>query len=51
MQMKKISKQAEEITWPKSSNHLPVLTWDEFTEACKTRELIVVSGFIHDVAK
>ncbi|GAA5955869.1 hypothetical protein JCM3765_000024 [Sporobolomyces pararoseus] len=50
MQMKKISQEAEEINWPKSSNHLPVLTWDDFTEACKTRELIVVSGFIHDVS-
>ncbi|GAA5980587.1 hypothetical protein JCM5350_004357 [Sporobolomyces pararoseus] len=50
MQMKKISKEAEEINWPTSSNHLPVLTWDEFTEACKTRQLIVVSGFIHDVS-
>lgn len=70
MQLKAISKQADEIKWPKSSNHLPVLTWDECTcclqlllvrpplirrpptvqEACKTRQLMVVSGFIHDVS-
>ncbi|GAA6007440.1 stearoyl-CoA 9-desaturase [Rhodotorula paludigena] len=50
MQLKAISKQADEIKWPKSSNHLPVLTWDEFQEACKTRQLMVVSGFIHDVS-
>ncbi|GAA5942829.1 stearoyl-CoA 9-desaturase [Sporobolomyces koalae] len=50
MQMKKIQKDAETINWPKSSNHLPVLTWDEFTEACQTRQLMVISGFIHDVS-
>jgi len=49
MQMKQIKAAAEEIKWPKSSNHLPVLTWDDFTEACKTRQLIVVGGMIHDV--
>ncbi|GAA6064368.1 hypothetical protein JCM10212_004101 [Sporobolomyces blumeae] len=50
MKLKKVAKEASEIQWPKSSNHLPVLTWDDFQEACKTRELIVVSGYIHDVS-
>ncbi|GAA5919031.1 hypothetical protein JCM6882_009685 [Rhodosporidiobolus microsporus] len=50
MKLKKIAREANEITWPKSSNHLPVLTWDEFQEACKTRQLMVIGGFIHDVA-
>ncbi|GAA5920946.1 hypothetical protein JCM1841_003637 [Sporobolomyces salmonicolor] len=50
MKLKAIAKEAGEIRWPKSSNHLPVLTWDEFQEACKTRQLMVVSGFIHDVS-
>jgi len=50
MQMKALQKQADEINWPKSSNDLPVLTWDDFTEACKTRQLVVISGFIHDVS-
>jgi stearoyl-CoA desaturase (delta-9 desaturase) len=31
MALKAVSRQAENIEWPKSSNHLPVLTWDECT--------------------
>ncbi|GAA5856082.1 hypothetical protein JCM8547_002969 [Rhodosporidiobolus lusitaniae] len=50
MKLKAMAREAKEITWPKSSNHLPVLTWDEFQEACKTRQLMVIGGFIHDVA-
>ncbi|GAA6054310.1 hypothetical protein NBRC10513_006452 [Rhodotorula toruloides] len=50
MTLKAVAREAENIEWPKSSNHLPVLTWDEFQEACKTRQLLVVAGFIHDVS-
>ncbi|BGP49818.1 stearoyl-CoA 9-desaturase [Rhodotorula kratochvilovae] len=50
MKLKAITREADEIRWPKDSNHLPVLTWDEFQDACKTRQLMVVSGFIHDVS-
>lgn len=71
MKLKALSKYADDIKWPTSSNHLPVLTWDEcesrryfsrssqadvclhpptVQEACKTRELVVISGFIHDVS-
>ncbi|KAI5481749.1 hypothetical protein MNV49_000026 [Pseudohyphozyma bogoriensis] len=51
MKLKELAKESKTIEWPKDSNHLPVLTWDEFREACKTRELIVIGGFIHDVSK
>ncbi|MEI4889620.1 cytochrome b5-like heme/steroid binding domain-containing protein, partial [Klebsiella pneumoniae] len=50
MKLKAISRQAEEIQWPKDSNHLPVLTWDDFEAECKTRQLMVIGGFIHDVS-
>ncbi|GAA5915521.1 hypothetical protein JCM8208_007476 [Rhodotorula glutinis] len=50
MKLKAVAREADEIRWPKSSNHLPVLTWDEFQEACKTRQLMVISGYIHDVS-
>lgn len=50
MKLKAVAKEADEIRWPKDSNHLPVLTWDEFQEACKTRQLMVISGYIHDVS-
>ncbi|GAA5977379.1 hypothetical protein JCM10908_004958 [Rhodotorula pacifica] len=50
MKLKAISREAEEISWPKDSNHLPVLTWDDFEAECKTRQLMVIGGFIHDVS-
>ncbi|GAA6038039.1 hypothetical protein JCM8097_007512 [Rhodosporidiobolus ruineniae] len=50
MKLKTMAREAHEITWPKSSNHLPVLTWDDFQEECKTRQLMVIGGFIHDVS-
>ncbi|GAA6024971.1 hypothetical protein JCM10207_008122 [Rhodosporidiobolus poonsookiae] len=50
MKLKELAREADEITWPKTSNHLPVLTWDDFQEECKTRQLMVVGGFIHDVS-
>jgi stearoyl-CoA desaturase (delta-9 desaturase) len=51
MKAKKLAAMAETIEWPKSSNDLPVLTWDQFQEEAKTRELVVISGFIHDVSQ
>jgi stearoyl-CoA desaturase (delta-9 desaturase) len=50
MKLKSLSKMADDIKWPESSNHLPVLTWDEFKAESKTRELIVIGGFVHDVS-
>lgn len=29
MKLKAVSREANEIKWPKDSNHLPVLTWDD----------------------
>ncbi|KAF8981857.1 hypothetical protein BDQ17DRAFT_1379305 [Cyathus striatus] len=39
----------ENISWPKSLNDLPIISWNEFQEESRTRPLILVSGFIHDV--
>lgn len=78
MEVKRVAKHANQIEWPKSSNDLPVLTWDEcearvtffagvgtmstadprspclrniaVQTACKTRQLVVIGGFIHDVS-
>ncbi|ORY77210.1 putative stearoyl-CoA 9-desaturase [Leucosporidium creatinivorum] len=50
MKLKALSNISGDIKWPTSSNHLPVLTWEEFQEASKTRDLVVISGFIHDVS-
>jgi len=50
MQLKKLEKQGAAVVWPKDSNDLPVLTWEQFQEQHKTsgRDLIVIGGFIHD---
>jgi len=39
-----------EITWPNDSNHLPVISWDDFKAEAKARSLVVIGGFIHDVS-
>ncbi|PWN53880.1 putative stearoyl-CoA desaturase [Violaceomyces palustris] len=50
MQLQKAYELNEKIEWPKSSSHLPVISWDDFVEESKTRPLIVVHGFIHDIS-
>lgn len=39
------------LKWPESVESLPVVSWETFQEESKTRSLILVSGFIHDVAE
>ncbi|KAG8733430.1 hypothetical protein FRC11_006317 [Ceratobasidium sp. 423] len=50
MQLKKIKALSDKIEWPKSSNDLPVISWHEFQALAKERNLILISGFIHDVS-
>ena len=50
MQLQKAHELSSALEWPKSSSHLPVISWDDFKEESKTRPLIVVHGFIHDVS-
>ncbi len=50
MQLQKAHELGQQLEWPKSSAHLPVISWDDFVEESKTRPLIVVHGFIHDVS-
>ncbi|KAH8917053.1 hypothetical protein BT69DRAFT_1355059 [Atractiella rhizophila] len=49
MKLKELNKFGNTIQWPKASDDLPALTWDQFKEECKTRQLVVIAGFIHDV--
>ncbi|SCV73772.1 BQ2448_6202 [Microbotryum intermedium] len=51
MKLKKLAAYASNLPWPKSSNDLPVLTWDQFQEEAKSRDLLVIGGFIHDVSQ
>ncbi|KAE8232346.1 hypothetical protein CF326_g2629 [Tilletia indica] len=49
MKLQKLHEANGDITWPTSANHLPVISWADYQAESKTRPLIVVSGFIHDV--
>ncbi|MCO5599813.1 hypothetical protein L7F22_053920 [Adiantum nelumboides] len=50
MQLQRLNEQQSELSWPKNYNDLPVISWDDFVEESKTRPLIAISGFIHDVS-
>ncbi|KAH8927777.1 putative stearoyl-CoA desaturase [Atractiella rhizophila] len=50
MKLKELNKFGKTIQWPKTSDDLPALTWDEFKEASKTRQLVLIAGYIHDVS-
>jgi stearoyl-CoA desaturase (delta-9 desaturase) len=50
MQLKKIKQLSDTIEWPKSSNDLPVISWADFQSLAKERNLVLISGFIHDVS-
>ncbi|KAG8905501.1 hypothetical protein FRB99_008846 [Tulasnella sp. 403] len=50
MQLKKLKAKSDKIEWPVDSNDLPVVSWESFQEQAKTRPLVLVSGFIHDVS-
>lgn len=50
MALQKLNDQQSQLSWPKNYNDLPVISWDDFQEEAKTRPLIVVHGFIHDVS-
>lgn len=48
MKLLQLQKQEETLKWPKSSNELPVISWDDFQAEAKERSLIAIHGFIHD---
>ena len=48
MKLQQIHEQGEHLQWPKSSNDLPVISWDDFSAEAKDRSLIAIHGFIHD---
>ncbi|GLB41031.1 putative stearyl-CoA desaturase that utilizes O(2) and electrons from reduced cytochrome b5 to introduce the first double bond into saturated fatty acyl-CoA substrates [Lyophyllum shimeji] len=50
MKLKELKKVQDCITWPVSPQALPVVTWETFQDESKTRTLVLVAGFIHDVS-
>ncbi|KAF7358997.1 Acyl-CoA desaturase [Mycena sanguinolenta] len=50
MQLKRLRETQESLVWPTDSNDLPVISWDSYVAQSATRPLILIAGFIHDVA-
>ena len=50
MKLQQLQEQGEDLKWPKSSNDLPVISWDDFQAEAKERSLIAIHGFIHDAS-
>lgn len=48
MKLQQLQEQSGAIQWPKSSNDLPVISWEDFQAEAKERSLIAIHGFIHD---
>ncbi|KAJ3853988.1 delta 9-fatty acid desaturase [Lentinula lateritia] len=50
MELKKLRRTQDKLSWPSDSNDLPVISWESFTSQSEKRPLILISGFIHDVS-
>ncbi|KAJ7489365.1 delta 9-fatty acid desaturase protein [Mycena latifolia] len=51
MKLKHLKQVQESLVWPPAIEDLPIVTWETFQQESKTRPLILVSGFIHDVSE
>ncbi|KAJ7759652.1 delta 9-fatty acid desaturase protein [Mycena metata] len=50
MQLKRLHETQESLSWPSDSNDLPIIPWDAYIEQASQRPLILIAGFIHDIA-
>ncbi|KAJ7199632.1 hypothetical protein GGX14DRAFT_699786 [Mycena pura] len=50
MELKRMHEAQEKLVWPQDSNDLPVISWASYVEQSAEWPLILVAGFIHDVA-
>ncbi|GJJ15536.1 hypothetical protein Clacol_009814 [Clathrus columnatus] len=50
MKLKELKTLQDSLQWPREEEDLPVISWDSFQEQSKSRDLILISGFIHDVS-
>ncbi|WFD44329.1 stearoyl-CoA 9-desaturase [Malassezia psittaci] len=51
MQLQRLKKSEDTLKFAKPVDELPVLSWDDFVEESKSRQLVVIHGFIHDVSE
>lgn len=50
MKLKELKSLQDALSWPTPVETLPVVSWATFQEESKSRPLILLSGFIHDVS-
>ncbi|KNZ46646.1 uncharacterized protein VP01_709g4 [Puccinia sorghi] len=53
MKLKVLQHDHEDVKWPISLNHLPILSWEDYVQMAEDkngRDLLVSGGFIHDVS-
>ncbi|KLO17514.1 delta 9-fatty acid desaturase protein [Schizopora paradoxa] len=50
MSLKRLKSVQDNLTWPKSSADLPVISWETFQNEASSRPLVLISGFIHDIS-
>ncbi|KAF9645342.1 delta9-fatty acid desaturase [Thelephora ganbajun] len=50
MQLRRLKAKQDTLEWPMDSNDLPVINWESFREQSKTRPLVLIGGFIHDLS-
>ncbi|KAF8192979.1 delta 9-fatty acid desaturase protein [Pholiota molesta] len=50
MELKKLKEVQDSLDWPTPLEKLPVVSWATFQEEAKTKPLVLISGFIHDVS-
>ena len=50
VQLQALFDEANDIKWPIRNSELPVMSWDEFQAECHSRNLIAISGYVHDVS-
>ncbi|KAF8955037.1 delta 9-fatty acid desaturase protein [Flammula alnicola] len=50
MKLKELKQVQDSLQWPTPLEKLPVVSWATFQEEAKSRPLVLISGFIHDVS-
>lgn len=50
MQLKRLRATQETLSWPSDNNDLPVISWESYLEQAKSRPVICIAGFIHDIS-
>ncbi|PPQ88169.1 hypothetical protein CVT25_005134 [Psilocybe cyanescens] len=51
MKLKELKRTQDTLQWPTPNDELPVIAWDTFQEEAKSRPLILIAGYIHDVSR